>query len=442
MLQKIKNKLNGDVHLADLLKGSAITFVLKIGGMGLSYILIYLISKQAGAEGVGFYQVMLQILTVLGMVLGLGMNISVLRYVGEFNNEENRPKMHVLYKYFVQTVTPLAIGAAVFLYFGADYIVQWTGKEQEYAEGLKLVGIVLPFFTINQISVEFIRGLKKLQISELVRSVLRPLVMILGIVVFFYDHLTKIDTIYLLVVGLIINSLVSRWAIWKALKKVPKTMVGFERKQFMKTSYPMLVISLSGVLYQAIPILVTGFVLSMEDVGIYSIAFKIAQILTIPILVINTISAPMISSLFWRGEFKLLKKIISKITFVLAHISIFGGGLLIVMKNTFYVVFNVNHYSFYPVLVLLIVSQVFNSYCGSGGVFLNMTGNEKINRRIQLISILIYIILCWVLSILFGLIGVAIAALIIYSFSNILTVVIIKRKFNIEFYLNPFKNDN
>ena len=123
-------KLAIDINLKELLKGSAITSVLKLGGMGLSYVLIYLIAKQAGAEAVGFFQVMVQILTVLGMVLGLGMNISVLRYVGQFNNEENRPKMHVLYQYFVQTVAPLAIGLAVLLYFGADYIVQWTGKDQ------------------------------------------------------------------------------------------------------------------------------------------------------------------------------------------------------------------------------------------------------------------------------------------------------------------------
>tara|TARA_R110002072_G_scaffold159408_3_gene310465 strand:+ start:535 stop:702 length:168 start_codon:yes stop_codon:yes gene_type:complete len=54
LLSKLKHKLNNDGHLKDLLKGSAITFVLKMSGMGLGFILTYLISHKLGPEGVGF----------------------------------------------------------------------------------------------------------------------------------------------------------------------------------------------------------------------------------------------------------------------------------------------------------------------------------------------------------------------------------------------------
>jgi O-antigen/teichoic acid export membrane protein len=438
VIRKIKNKLNGDIHLKDLLKGSAITFVLKMGGMGLSYVLIYLISKQAGAEGVGFFQVMLQILTVLGMVLGLGMNISVLRYVGQFNNEENRPKMHVLYKYFVQTVAPLSIGVAVLLYFGADYIVQWTGKEQEYAEGLKLVGIVLPFFTINQISVEFIRGLKKLQISELVRSVLRPLVMILGIVVFFYDNLTKIDIIYLLVVGLIINSLVSRWAIWKALKKVPKTTAGFERKEFMKTSYPMLVTGVSSALLGAMPIFFLDYYTTQAEVGVYSVAFRLAGLVSLVLVVVNTIAAPKFAELYWAGKMEELQKVITQSTKLMFWIALSLTAILMVGGDFLLQFFGEEFKEGYWVMVILSLGQLVNAVTGSVSILFNMSGNQKTLRKINILT-MIFGFICLLLLSIYKIRIIEVVALIFliqYIILNITLAIIAKKKLGLITFYN------
>ena len=38
MLKNFKNKINGDLHLKELLKGSGISFAFKILGMGFGYI--------------------------------------------------------------------------------------------------------------------------------------------------------------------------------------------------------------------------------------------------------------------------------------------------------------------------------------------------------------------------------------------------------------------
>ena len=431
---KLTTKLAIDINLKELLKGSAITSVLKLGGMGLSYVLIYLIAKQAGAEAVGFFQVMVQILTVLGMVLGLGMNISVLRYVGQFNNEENRPKMHVLYQYFVQTVAPLAIGLAVLLYFGAYYIVQWTGKDQEYAEGLKLVGIVLPFFTINQISVEFIRGLKKLQISELVRSVLRPLVMILGIVVFFYENLTKIDIIFLLVVGLIINSLVSRWAIWKALKKIPKTTAGFERKEFMKTSYPMLMTGVSSVLLGSMPIFFLDYYTTQAEVGVYSVAFRLASLVSLVLVVVNTIATPKFAELYWAGKMEELQKVITQSTKLMFWIALSLTAILIVGGDFLLQLFGEEFKEGYWVLMILSLGQLVNAATGSVGVFMNMTGRQNFYTKINLFTLFITFSLFMIFHKYLTLELVACVMVCKAFILNITSIIYIKREINLTTY--------
>ena len=439
MLEKIKNKLNGEVHFKDLLKGSAITFVLKISGIGSSYVLIYLIAKRLGAEGVGFFQVMLQILTILGMVLGLGMNISVLRYVGQFNNEENRPKMHALYKYFLQTVAPLSFCVGILLYFGANYIVHWIGKDEEYAEGLKLIGIVLPFFTINQISVEFIRGLKKLQISELVRSVLSPLVMILGISVLFRQIQTKVDIIYLLVFSLIINSMVSRWAIWKTLKKVTKNTFGFERKEFMKTSYPMLLTAVCSSLLAAMPFFFLDYYTTQADVGVYSVAFRLALIPSLVLKVINIIAAPKFSELYWAEKMQELQKLITQSTKLMFWAAL-GLVIIIVFFGKYDLqVFGEKFQEGYLVLLILSLGQLVNAATGSVGVVMNMSGKQKDLRRV--ITILTVIGFCSYLTLgtwfKVSYFYIAIVSAVIDAVLNIYLSSLVFKKYKIKTYYIP-----
>lgn len=440
LIQKLKNKLKRDIHLSDLLKGSAITLVLKMGGMSLSYILLFLISRKIGAEGVGFYQVMVQILTVLGMVFGLGFNISVLRYVGQFNNDESRPKMHVLYKYFVSSVAPLTIIAGISIYFGADYIISWAGKEQEYAGGLKIIGLVLPFFTLNQISVEFIRGLKKLQISELIRSVLRPSLMILGVLLFFWGSLGKMDVIYLLCAGLIINSTVARWAIWNELKIVPKTVVSFQRKELLKTSYPMWVTGLASSLLMAVPIIFLDLYRTQAEVGIYSIAFKLASTISLVLVVVNTIAAPKFAELFWNDKIPELQKIITqstKMTFWMAFIFsiiLIGGGKFILT------VFGEEFKSGYWVMVILLIGQLLNAATGSVSLFLNMSGNQKVIRNIYLFAIILFIPGYYLIIPIYGMEGATFLFLGEMVIINVSAALFVFRNLGIKTFYCPFFN--
>jgi O-antigen/teichoic acid export membrane protein len=436
LLNKFKHKLKGDIHLKDLLKGSAITFLLKMGGMGLSYVLVYLISQKLGAEGVGFYQVMVQIITVLGMILGLGMNTSVLRYVGQFNNDEERPKMHLLYSYFVKLVVPLTLIISVILYVSAEHIVILLGKEALYAEGLRMVAIAMPFFTINQISLEFIRGLSKLQISELVRSVLRPLVMVTGISLFFWEDIEKMDVIYLLVASVVINSMVSRWSIWKALKKVPKTPSFFKRKDFIKTSMPMMITGISSALLVAMPIFFLDYYASQRDAGIFSVAFRLASLVSLVLVVVNTIAAPKFAELYWTDKKIELQKFINQSVKIIFWVSFFLTIIIISSGNFLLSLFGDEFIAGYWVLVILVIGQLVNAATGSVGIFMNMSGKQKAYRNINLIALGVTISLLVAFRNYLTLELVSLIMLVKVGMLNLCSLIYIKKKIKLITYIN------
>ena len=118
ILNKIKKLKSKDVHLNDLLKGSLLTLVIRITGMFIGYILVFILSKKTGASGVGYYNLINQILVVFAMIISLGLNVSVLRFIGQFNTEGLSNLLKFLHRQIIKIVVPfsLLISSLIFIF--------------------------------------------------------------------------------------------------------------------------------------------------------------------------------------------------------------------------------------------------------------------------------------------------------------------------------------
>ena len=424
-------------RIVKIIKGSAITFVIKITGMILNYSVIFKISSRLGAGGVGYYHFMLQVLTILGMTMGLGINNAVLRYVGQFNNEVERSKLHKLDSFMKWIIGPLVICVSLILYFYADFIISIIGKDKEFVQGLRLVAISLPFFTLNQVSVEFIRGFQKIKTSESIRSIYRPSIILFGMVFFFKQNLSDLNVLQLLTLSLIFNFLLSRWVMTKELRKIPRGNQDLNPKEIIKTSYPMLVTSLASTLIMAMPIFFLEFVLSQEEVGIYAVAFRLASLVSLSLIVVNTMSAPNISELFWKGNLQELQLVIDKstrlmsvIAFVFLIIVLIGGRQIISFFGTDFI-------KGYPILLILSSAQFANVTTGSVSILFNMTGKQRLLRKVNIYTVFLGLSMFAILTYfsVLSLMTVAISVFLQIVFLNVTLSFLARRVLDINTFL-------
>ncbi len=437
MIKKLRKKLNGDIHLKDLLKGSVITFFLKMFGMLLGYVMIFIISKKNGASGVGFYNFFTQVLSVLSTFIALGMNISVLRFVGQFNNSNDRSKMHQLYRYFTRIISPFSIVIGLLIFVFAENISHILGKEDDYINGFKTIGCILPFFSLNLVSVEFIRGLKKLQISELIRSVIRPLIITLILLAQWKNKIENVEIIYLFAITAIINSSFSSAIIWKELRKIPKITTNiFVKKEFLDTSFSMLLISLSTALLAALPILFLDYFTNEKTVGIFSVAFKIASLISLILTVINTMAAPKFAELFWNDKKVELQKLINQASKIMFWVSLVISIAIILFSNQILLTFGEEYKNARVILIIIVIGQFINSASGSVGIFMNMSGNQKYSRNIMLVTLILVSILYLIFSPKYGVLGVAIINTIGISIINITSAFFVYYKLKLITFYN------
>ncbi len=64
MIKKIKSKLLKDIHLFEILKGASINLIFQVFGIFVSYLFLWMISRNYGAEGMGVFSLAFTLLNI------------------------------------------------------------------------------------------------------------------------------------------------------------------------------------------------------------------------------------------------------------------------------------------------------------------------------------------------------------------------------------------
>lgn len=441
MINKIQRKLYSDIHSKEILSGSLITFVLKITGMLLGYLVVIVISRKYGPEGIGLYNLSLSILMLFVMISSMGINISILRYVGEFNKKHEFDKMKLLYQFALEFSIPLSITLSISLYLLSDIIGEYLFTSKDYALAFKFIALILPFMTLHNISIEYIRGIKKIKVSEYLRSINIPLINLIFLYIGGIYIAEKTLPLYTVGLGIVVSSLIALGYIVKRMKTFSnsskKPLIVFQRMEFFKTSFSMMIISLSSYIVGNVSLYVLSVAATTKEVGIFSVSFKIAMLISLVLSVVNTISAPKFSELYWNREYDKLQSILHYSSKMIFYSSFILSIIIIVFRNYILELFGTEFIVGSNVLIILVIAQLINSVTGSVGVFLNMSGNQKILQNILIFTMFLSIILNLILIPIYGINGAGFAMLTSSAVLNVSAVVYVKYKLKYITYYQP-----
>ena len=443
LVDKIKNKIGKDANLKELLSGSAITFVVKIIGMLINYGVVLLISYKHGAEGVGVFGVVNSLITFLALFCTLGTNVSVLRFVGQFKTEDSVFKLkHIIYR-AMKLAIPTSIIVGTLVFYLSDLIALKIFKNIEYSIGLKIGAVALPFFTLNSINIEFIRGLKKLKISEYFRSIHRFLIVLIILASGLFNY-EVLNSLYGLGVGIVFTFLLSTSYI--LLFFYNRSSISHENftlttKELFNTSTPMMTAALCNFALNNMGLYFVEFFSTTQETGIYNVAFKLAQLVSLALLVINTISAPKFSEMYWNNKIEELKTYLRQASKTIFYISLVSSVIIMLLSESILSIFGEDFISGQWALFYLITGQVISAIAGSVGIFMNMTGNHSFYTRITFYILLFSVPLNFVMVKNFGMNGAAISSLISVASLNIIAAVIVYKKIGFTTFYNPFKTN-
>lgn len=392
---------------------SLIVFLIRLAGYSLSYFIIYIISKNFGVEYVGFYGIIMKVFMTLGPLATFGLDVYVIKLSNKlFNNSFEQSKIYTQFRSGIFYKVLFLCSITLFILFLLN-----TYIKSEFIENYVyylLIGI--PIMSIYIFNVELIRSIGNLQVSELLRTILRPILLITLIFIF----INKISSFKVLanfvVISIFISWLLSEFFLKsKSISKLPK-INGNSISVHLKESIYMMKSSIFSKLINAMPLILIGIFLSEFDAGIYTVNLKIVLTTSIVLTVFNTVAGPKFSKLFSQNKIRDLKKLFFLIYKFIIAINLILTLIIIFYSKTILGFFGSQYVDSVLILYILLFGTLINSLTGPTGLLLNMSGNQK---QLSLIFRNAFIILS-IFSIpvikLYGLVGISCLVSIIQAY--------------------------
>lgn len=179
-------------------------------------------------------------------------------------------------------------------------------------------------------------------------------------------------------------------------------------KTILKLAWPMAIGALIGSVMIYVDTLMLGWFKSTKEVGIYSAAIKIPQLLIVPIGLLGTAALPALSRFFQDKEkFSNLVKQIIQISMYLAFPFIIGGVLL--AKPIIALIFGQEYIAAYPIfqIILPMIFAVYATHILNLGLFIHNL--QKKTMLLAAAAALFDIILNYIFIPIYGYWGAAIS---------------------------------
>jgi O-antigen/teichoic acid export membrane protein len=190
----------------------------------------------------------------------------------------------------------------------------------------------------------------------------------------------------------------------------------------------MWLVTVGRALLAQLDLLLVGVLATSADVATYAVPFRLALFVGFPLIVVNQVVPPLIASWHAGGRVERLERTL-RATAGLALIGAIGialvyavGGKVIISE-----LFGAKYEDGFTVLLILSFGQVLQTYAGSCGFALMMTGHQRAYAWLLGVSTVVTAGLDVALYQLWGIEGIAVATAVSLTLQNFVQAWLLRR---------------
>lgn len=406
--------------LGRVARGSTINFIGSIVRTVLTFLYAFFLASFLDESSVGLFFLGFSALMLLGTAATLGLDTGILRFTALYNGEGDAARVRGTITGALIVAVPVSILVALVLYFFAGPIGSDIFGEPGLPEVLKIFSPGIVLFVLAKLFNSGTQGLRYMRYQVYSRD--------------FGEQLTRfIMSAGFLIAGLGIYSVVganiAALAIAVALsfyylQKVMPLYGGgrerrYEQRRLLLYSAPIAGSTLLSLLLLWTDTILLGYFGTAQEVGIYSVARRLAVVGTIIVVSFNTIFAPLASDLHNRGQHMRLEKLLKSVTKWSLAFSLPFFALLAIYAEQAMRIMGTQYTAGAAALAILAVSQLITASVGPGANLLMMCGKPRFVLVSNMFVFLVDILLCIILIPRFGIEGAALAFAITLTLFNV-----------------------
>ena len=433
MITSIKQKLRdmvSDKKFSEILTGSAWALSGRLTARGLGLITNVIVARLYGADVLGIMEVIGSFLVLATIFSVLGTNTSIMRLIPEHIARHSAASAFSVYRKIQYMVIAASLAIGVVLFFSAGLLADRVFSKPHLSFYFALAAVFVMFKSLLLLNTQAVRGLKLVRIFAVMQLLPQSFNIVLLVLLGTLSSARSIPVYALL--GSFALAGISGWIIIeKTFKKIVRTsdpVKPMPAREILSISLPMFMTATINIIGAQTGVIMLGIFSTDSEVGLYSVAVKLATLTGFILAAINSIAAPKFSELFHSGKmdelFYVAKKSAKLIFWTSTPILI---GLVMLGRPALSLLFGTEFEAAYPALVFLVIGQFVNSISGCTGFFMNMTGRQRESRNIILGTTVITISLNIIFIPSYGINGAAFACMVNECLWNIATLVFINK---------------
>jgi O-antigen/teichoic acid export membrane protein len=295
-----------------IVKNTTFEFITEISELGVAFVIGIVLTRGLGTEQYGLYAYALWLLALTAMITNLGLGEMNRRFIPEAIGRQNSTESAG----FVQLAFIYKIGVSlivcIVIFITSSYWARMSGSSNNQLVFFLIALMVLPAALSKALEMIF-KGFQRFDYSLYIslasnplRLALTVLLVVLGFGVVAVIMLNIITTTLSVLIGLfLLHRLIPLRSLFA------RSLLSRERRnEALKYAFTLMGILVLGYLVsQQAETFFIGLYCSVEDVGFYTLAFKIGTIMGVFPAAFGYVLLPAITEQFGRGDTEKMKRI-------------------------------------------------------------------------------------------------------------------------------------
>jgi O-antigen/teichoic acid export membrane protein len=406
-----------------VVKKGAIMLMLKLVAAALALYLHFLLANQLTAEQFGLFSLVSSIGVFALTFAKQGLEQVTVKLMAKSSTNQISLLYGAIFLYALMSSLLVVALTYVLLFYFSELLFNQLAL-QDFAILLALLTLLQTWVAINS-SVFVGRGHA---LTALVINGLSSVALTIVFVVF-YSVSNAFQAILYVTIAYCISAALSFYLLSKRYKGIFNsgsneyiTSMSQHFDEIHSLSKRLLIVSLAALATQQFSIIVMGRYVSLSDIGSFNLALKITLLLSYPLIVINTITAPKYATLYHEGKLIEFKQLAVSTRNILLCIATLGLIVFYLTIDGFMRTFNDSYTNVVFIAKVLVIGQWFNLATGSVVSMLIMAGFEKIHQRNTLILTALNIIALLIFIPIYGAIAAAIITAMAMAIKNLVAM--------------------
>lgn len=405
--------------------------VLSYAGIALGFVLTILMFPHIlTADQYGLTRVLISASFISSQFAHLGFQNLVIRYYPFFKKAD--PGQHgFLFWIITIPIAGFVLFSVIYL-FASDTIIQYYSERSPLFVDYYLWVLPLTFFIIYfEVLNNYLRSLRDSTTGSFVKEVLQRFITIVVLAIYFFDWIGFGQFITLFVISYIFQPLIIGIQIWRRREFKLTPNLDIIRKKLVKGmasySFYSMLGGLTTVIVWNVDIMMLGAMAGLDDTAVYSIAFYIVTVITVPQQSIHKIAAPLLADFIKSKQWNEVESIYRKSSLNQLIPGLLIFGLIWIHLDKLYLLLPDVYAAGLWVVFIVGIGKLTAMLSGLNGVILSNSKHYRVSFYTNIILVVVTIGANYLLIPVYGIEGAAFAsalAIIIYNGVKYLYVLI------------------